>query len=364
MSFLSKTGRRFAKENSRRISFIVVFIIVAVVGGRITHLYDVSKKPKVVVEQSIVEGDNALNIGRYAEAERIFAAEFKGNSKNNAAEWGMKIAKVRQALLMPTFKADLDVLYQEDPDDSYVNFFMGEYYVANQQFDKAMLYYDRAIALNSRLAEAHFKLAELYEQQGLSEATTVELLKAIDIAPINKYRNKLGTLYFKQKRYETAIKEFGKNQAYPLSALESAMIYWQLQYLSQALSYQKQALDLLENEELMTKPENQEPWYFEIAPKKVIRLNELNQKIAYAYYGLSVSFYLQSDAARADNAVQKLPELSSVQQRDLKLLVAADLESLVKANGGFLDQVEAYKLRYLETSGSGQTKLEQVDSPA
>ena len=101
-----------------------------------------------------------------------------------------------------------------------------------------------------------------------------------------------------------------------------------------------------------------------IPAKKVIRLNELNQKIAYAYYGLSVSFYLQSDAARADNAVQKLPELSSVQQRDLKLLVAADLESLVKANGGFLDQVEAYKLRYLETSGSGQTKLEQVDSPA
>ena len=173
MSFLSKTGRWFAKENSRRISFIVVFIIVAVVGGRITHLYDVSKKPKVVVEQSIVEGDNALNIGRYAEAERIFAAEFKGNSKNNAAEWGMKIAKVRQALLMPTFKADLDVLYQEDPDDSYVNFFMGEYYVANQQFDKAMLYYDRAIALNSRLAEAHFKLAELYEQQGLSDRKSV-----------------------------------------------------------------------------------------------------------------------------------------------------------------------------------------------
>jgi len=348
MSFIYRTGRWLVNENIRRISFIVIFIIVAVVGGRLTHLYDVSKKPKVVVNQSIVEGDNALNIGRYAEAERIFSVEFKGNSKNKEAEWGVKIAQLRQSLSMPTFKADLDVLYQEDPNDAYVNFFMGEYYAANQQSDTAIPYYDRALALNSKLAEAHFKLAELYEQQGLLEATTVELLKAIDSAPITKYRNKLGTLYFKQKRYEAAIKEYGKNQGYPLSALESAMIYWRLEYLSQALSYQKQALNLLENEVVMSKPENQEPWYFEVQPKKVISFNELNQKIAYAYYGLSVSFYLQGDAVRAENAVQKSPELSPTQQFDLKLLLAADLDALAKANAGFLDQVEAYKLRFLQ----------------
>ncbi len=348
MSFLTKTGRWFAKENIRRISFIVIFIIIAVVGGRLTHLYDVSKKPKVVVQQSIVEGDNALNIGRYAEAQRIFAAEFKGNSKNKEAEWGLKIAELRQSLLMPTFKADLDAIYQEDPNDAYVNFFMGEYYAANQQSDTAITYYNQAIALNSKLAEAHFKLAELYEQQGLLEATNVELLKAVDIAPITKYRNKLGTLYFKQKRYEAAIKEYGKNQGYPLSALKSAMIYWHLEYLSQALNYQKQALGLLENEALMTKPENQEPWYFEIMPKKVISLSELNQKLAYAYYGLSVSFYLQGDTQRAENAILKSPELSAVQQLDLKDLLTTDLDVLAQANGGYSDQVEVYKLRYLQ----------------
>jgi tetratricopeptide (TPR) repeat protein len=352
MSTLNKTGRWLVNDNIRRISFIVVFIIVAVAGGRLTHLYDVSKKPKVVVDQSIVEGDNALNIGRYAEAERIFAAEFKGNSKNKEAEWGLKIAQLKRSLLMGTFKTDLDALYQEDPNDAYVNFFMGEYYAANQQSDSAIPYYDRAIALNSRLAEAHFKLADLYGQQGRLEATNVELLKAIDTAPINKYRNKLGTLYFKQKRYEAAIKEYGKNQGYPLSALESAMIYWRLEYLSQALSYQKQALDLLENEVLMAKPEHQEPWYFEITPKKVISFSELNQKIAYAYYGLSMSFYLQGDVERTENAVQKAPELTSDQQLELNLLLANDLDELAKANAGFLDQVEAYKLRFLQPQNS------------
>ena len=346
MSFLYKTGRWLVNENIRRMSYMVIFIIVAVVGGRLTHLYDVSKKPKVVVEQSIVEGDNALNIAHYAEAARIFAAEFKSNSKNNEAEWGLKIAQLGQSLLIPTFKTDLDVFYQEDPNDAYVNFFMGEYYAANQQPDSAIPYYDRAIALNPKLAEAHFKLADLYEQQGLLEVTAVELLKAIDSAPIPKYRNKLGTLYFKQKRYEAAIKEYGKNQGYPLSALESAMIYWRLDYLSQALSYQKQALALLENEGLMNKPENQEPWYFDVQSKKVISFNALNQKIAYAYYGLSVSFYLQGDTVRAENAVQKAPELSAAQQLDLKRVLATDLEALAHGNSGLSDQVDAYKLRY------------------
>ena len=350
MSFLYKTGRWLVNENIRRISYMVIFIIVAVVGGRLTHLYDVSKKPKVVVEQSIVEGDNALNIGHYAEAARIFAAEFKSNSKNNEAEWGLKIAQLGQSLLIPTLKTDLDAFYQEDPNDAYVNFFMAEYYAGNQQPDSAIPYYDRAIALNPKLAEAHFKLANLYEQQGLLEATAVELLKAIDSASITKYRNKLGTLYFKQKRYEAAIKEYGKNQGYPLSALESAMIYWRLDYLSQALSYQKQALDLLENEGLMNKPENQEPWYFDVQPKKVISFNALNQKIAYAYYGLSVSFYLQGDTLRAENAVQKAPELSATQQLDLKRVLSTDLEALAHANSGLSDQVDAYKLLYQITN--------------
>ncbi len=363
MSFIYRTGRWLVNENIRRISFIVIFIIVAVAGGRLTHLYDVSKKPKVVVNQSIVEGDNALNIGRYADAERIFWVEFKGNRKNKEAEWGVKIAQLRQSLLMPTFKADLDVLYQEDPNDAYVNFFMGEYYAVNQQFEKAIAYYDRALALNSRLAEAHFKLADLYEQQGLSGATNVELLKAIDIAPINKYRNKLGTLYFKQKRYEVAIKEYGKNQGYPLSALESAMIYWRLDYLSQALNYQKQALELLGNVALMSKPENQEPWYFEVAPKKIISLTEINQKMAYAYYGLSISFYLQGDTEKSENAVQKIAKLSSAQQLALNLLLENDLNALAKENKRFFDQVEAYKLRYLQSLSSDQ-KIEQQHSDA
>ena len=108
----------------------------------------------------------------------------------------------------------------------------------------------------------------------------LESLSAIDIAPIPKYRNNLGALYFKQNHYEEAIKEYGRNKEYPLSALESAKIYWRLEYLSQATSYQNQAIEWLEDKEIMAKPDNQEPWYFKIGSGKEIELVTLDEKKA------------------------------------------------------------------------------------
>ena len=53
------------------------------------YIYDVSKKPQIADKQLIVEGDNALNIGRYADAKRIFEAEFKANPQNQASRMGL-----------------------------------------------------------------------------------------------------------------------------------------------------------------------------------------------------------------------------------------------------------------------------------
>jgi hypothetical protein len=77
MNFLPKLWNYIKK-----ISLAVAIIVAIAVGGRIAYLYDVSKKPEVVADQLIVEGDNALNMGRYADAERIFEAELKSNGQN------------------------------------------------------------------------------------------------------------------------------------------------------------------------------------------------------------------------------------------------------------------------------------------
>jgi len=342
MNFLPKLWNYIKK-----LSLIVALIAAVVTGGWMAYLYDISKKPQIAEKQLIVEGHNALNIGRYADAKRIFEEELKINPQNQQAAWGLKIAEIRQTFFQPEFKEAIDTLYQQNPNDAHVNLFLGEFYATNDQPDKAVQYYEQAIGQNSKLAEAHYDLAMLYDQQGNYEAAKVESLRAIDIAPLPKYRNNLGTVYFKQQHYEEAIREYGRNKEYPLSALESAKIYWHLEYLSQALSYQKQAIKWLEDEMIMSKPENQEAWYYEIAPGKEIELVKLEEKKSYAYLCLSISLYLQGDRVGAENVVKKLRDLAVARQADINALLTADLDALVQANGSFAEQMAAYKQLYL-----------------
>ena len=225
---------------------------------------------------------------------------------------------------------------------------MGEYYAANDQPDKAIQYFDQAITQNPKLAEAHYDLARLYDQLGNYEDAKVESLNAIDSSPTPKYRNNLGNIYFKHLHYEEAIKEYGKNKEYPLSALESANIYWRLEYLSQAISYQNQAIDWLNDNTIMTKPENEDAWNFEVASTKRLKLITLEEKKSYAYYCLSVSLYLQGDSEGAEKALQKLHDLNIDPKATIDELLSADLDGLVEANANFAEPVAAYKALYLK----------------
>ena len=331
----------------KNICLAVTFIAVIAAGGWVAYVFDISKKPQIADKQLIVEGDNALNIGRYADAKRIFEAEFKTNPQNQQAVWSLQIVQARETLSQPEFKEAIDSLYQQNPNDPHVNLFLGEYYAANNQTEKAIQHYKQAIELNPKLVEAHYDLAKLYDQQGYPESAKVESLKAIEISPTPKYRNNLATIFFNQRNYEEAIKEYGKNKEYPLSALESAEIYWRLDYLSQALSYQKQAIEWLEDKTIMDKPDNQDAWYFEIAPKKSIELFNLDEKKSYAYLCLSVTLYLQGDMEGAKNEVQKMRDLMVASQANINALLTADLDGLVQANGAFAERVAAYKQLYL-----------------
>ena len=331
----------------KNICLAVIVITVIVAGGWVAYRYDISKKPQIADKQLIVEGDNALNIGRYADAKRIFEAEFKANPQNQQAAWSLEVAKIRLTLSEPGFKEAIDTLYQQNPNDPHVNLFLGEFYAINNQPDMAVKHFAAAIEQNPRLAEAHNDLAIFYEQQGHHESAKVESLKAIDVSPIPKYRNNLGAFYFKQQHYEEAIKEYGKNKEYPLSALESAKIYWRLEFLSQASSYQKQAIEWLEDKTIMSRPENQEAWTIEIAPGKVIELVKLDEKKSYAYFSLSATLFLQGDLEGAKIEAQKLRDLEVTRQADINAVLKADLDALVQANGNFTGQVNTYKQLYL-----------------
>jgi Flp pilus assembly protein TadD len=342
MNFLPKLWNYIKKA-----SLVVAFIATIIAGGWVAYIYDLSKKPQIVDKQLIVEGDNALTIGRYEDAKRIFEAELQANPQNKQAAWNLRIVQVRQTLAQPGFKEAIDILYQENPNDAYVNLFLGEFYATKLQPEEAVKHFKQAIEQNPKLAEAYYRLAMLYDQQGNHEEAKVEFLKAIEISQEPRYRNSLGSLYFKHQYYEEAIKEYGKNKEYPLSALESAKIYWRLEYLSQALSYQKQAVEWLEDKTIMTRPDNEEAWYFEIAPGKVIELAKLEEKESYVYLCLAVTLYLQGDMEGAENEMKKLRALKVARQADINALLTADLDALVQSNGGFAEQIAAYKQLYL-----------------
>ncbi len=217
----------------------------------------------------------------------------------------------------------------------------------NHEFDKAASYYEAAIELDPKLAEAHYVLALLNEQQGNLNVARVEYLKAISLSPEAKYQNSLATIYFKQKQYEAAVKEYGKNLEYPLSSLESAKIFWRLGYLSQALNYQKQAVKLLENEIVMIKPENQEAWFMEITPGEVVKLATIEEKKSYGYLSLSATLFLHGNAEEAEVAVQKVHQLALAKQASINALLKTDLDSLLQGNAEVSELVETFKSRYL-----------------
>ncbi len=333
----------------KSLASVMLLIVITTTGGWIVYLYDQSKEPQPIDKELIVEGENALNIGHYNEAQRIFEDELNANPKNQPAEWGLKIAQLRQSISKPEFKETIDELYQQDPNDAHLNLFLGEYFAAQEQPDKALPYYEKAINLNPKLSEAHNALALFYAKLGDYEIAKVESLEAIDTAPlaVPRYRNNLGTIYFKQHHFEEAIKEFGKNKEYPLSMLESSRIYWHLEYLSQATTNQNQALEWLNNEAIMAKPENQEAWFFEVSPRKNVRLITTEEKKIYAVYCLSISLFLQGDKPGAEIELKKLSELNQARPANIAALLALTLDTLAQSNSHFTDPVIAYKQLYL-----------------
>ena len=325
-------------------------ILMVVAGGWVVRTFEHETKSQndgSAVKQLVVEGEKALNIGRYSDAKRVFAEELKLNPQNIQAEWGLKKAQIRESLSGEEFKKAVDDLYQQNAMDGHVSLFLGEFYASNHEFEKAQSYFEAAIELDPSLAEAHYDLAAINEQQGNLNGARVEYLKAISLSPEARYQNSLATIYFKQKQYEAAVKAYGKNLEYPLSSLASAKIFWRLGYLSQALNYQKEAVKLLENELVMLKPENQEAWFIEVDPEKVIKLATLEEKKSYAYLSLAATLYLHGDAVEAERSVQKSSQLALAKQASINTLLKTELDTLMQGNAEVLELVEIFKNRYL-----------------
>lgn len=341
------------ETNMKKLAFLGGLIAAISAGFWTVYSY---RDPTVVQTDEnarmITQGNDLLNIGRYPKAKEAFEEALKAHPLSAQAAWGLKKARLWELSDAAEFEQMLKNLYRENPQDAHLNLFMGKFYASRhsaENIDEAIKYYRTAIQRNPALAEAYFDLGVIFDQSGKSDQAESAYKKAVDISENNpKYRNNLAYLYFKQKNYSKALEEYGKNSQFPLSALERGKIFWRLGDMKQALEHQRLALQWLDDEKLMTKPEQQDPWYFEIG-KRGIELISINEKEVYADLCLSFSQFLLGDAKSAEGTIHKLGLLNVPRQSEINAIMQDDLANLTQAKPEIAAKVEVYKNRFPQT---------------
>ncbi|CAG1022179.1 hypothetical protein DOJK_01489 [Patescibacteria group bacterium] len=333
----------------KKLGIISVLFIVIIGLGWAIHFFTSQPKPRDSgVSGLIAEGNKFLNIGRYDKAKLLFADALKEEPKNMNADWGMKKVEAKELTSLEKFKQEIDVLRQHDPSDAHINLFMGEYYLSNGDLEKAKTYFDQAISQNPNFAEAHFDLSFLYEQQGNINSAKSEAALAVDIALTPRYHNRLAHVYIKQKHFDAATAEYEKSSEYPLSYIQVAEIYWQRDRLDLAMIRQMQAIQWLNDKNIMEQAENKDPWVFKISPQLTIELTRLEEKKSYAYLMLAFTLHLLDNKEEAEKNIQEMRNLTVARQANVNTVVNASLDALVLEKYSVSTQVDVFKKSYLQ----------------
>jgi tetratricopeptide (TPR) repeat protein len=335
--WLNKLWEFLTESNVKKLGFIGAILAglsSAVVSVSPTVMQWFSHAP-AVVSDGLREGNDLLNIGQYAAAKRSFEQVSKADPQNTAAALGVKKAALWELTDAAEFEQKLHSLYAQYPDDAHLNVFMGKLFGANHNIDAALPYYQKALKLNPKLAEAYFDLGVLYEPQGKKTEAKKAYEQALEASSSTpKYRDNLAFWYFKQRDYDKAIALYGQNSNYPLSALGLAKIHGLRGEWQQAEALQRQALQLLKNDD-------GNPWYFEVA-KGGVELIELPEKIDYAQLQLSLSLFMQGTTDTAQYG-----KLLSVKQSDVKAVMQAEVNQLARDTPAVASQLDAFSAQFL-----------------
>lgn len=111
-----------------------------------------------------------------------------------------------------------------DPKNRYPYNNLGYVAELRGQFDKAISYYDRAIAMDPKYALPHFNKADIYRKRKQSDLAIQEYSNAISFSENypTAYLQR-GILYQQQRQYDLALKDFNSTLKYDT---KSAAAYW------------------------------------------------------------------------------------------------------------------------------------------
>ncbi len=94
-------------------------------------------------------------------------------------------------------------------DDVYLTIRIGDIYYELEQWDNAILYWDKAILQIRNLISGYYNLAHIYFMQGLYEKSEIQQAKINEIEPhLANVHNLLGNAYFQKNDYHKALKQY------------------------------------------------------------------------------------------------------------------------------------------------------------
>ena len=304
-------------------------------------------------QEYLAQGDEYLNVGRYAAARAPYEQAQRLNPLRGRASLGIEKVKLADLRRDPVaFEQRLGQLRKESPRDSHLKVLEGDYLLTQNKVKEAMRQYQDAVKLNPALAEAYFRMGVLYSRQRNSRMALEMFKSAADRSPLSpQYLDNLADQYFKRGEYDPAIAEYKKLDQFPLAALELAKIYRLKGELDTARERESLAIEWLESDTVMARPENEWPWALELGEKQGVTITDRKQKLCYARLELSATLYLQGKDGPAAEQSKLARQACGSQTLDVKAVVDWELSS-VADEADLAAKVQAYRRAVLGPWGA------------
>ncbi|MBV9157303.1 MAG: tetratricopeptide repeat protein [Acidobacteriaceae bacterium] len=295
------------------------------------------------------QGDDLLNVGRYAQAREPYRQALRLDPANARAKLGIEITELAASKSdAVSFEQPLTQMLAQSPNNSYLRVLNGDNLAAQRRWNDARHEYEQAKKLNPKLAEAYFRLGVIDDKQGDIRDSIKMYEKAVDLSHHSpQYVDNLAYEYFKHGDYDQAVAEYGQIlYHFPLAALESATIRRLQGDLEQAREEELTAIGWLTDSSVRSLPENQLPWYFP-GLSQYVTINTPNDKLCYAQFELSATLYLKGDANGANDHAQQALQACGSRSTDLKTAVRWEIERVADERDELKTHAQAYCQKFL-----------------
>jgi tetratricopeptide (TPR) repeat protein len=307
-----------------------------------------------MVDRHLKLGEVFLDSSLLAAAEQEFQQALALDPTNVEAQFGLIKAGIFKPITEDVHQPSvaerrLKFILEERPGDKHALLYLGTLYTTIDT-DEARRYLFSALEQDPNLAAAHLNLGFICDLTADPDHAIERYEKALELAEWNQHAlNNVSYHYVRQGRFEEAVKKLRL-----LLSLdgETLIAYWNLsnalRYMNQheaAYLQLKQLCRLVEDDELLMKPTNVMPWFFETAADGSgdgVLFEVPVQKRMYSLLSLALSCHLTGRAQECKTALRHVAELSCDDPRPAIDFLYANMRRLNDLDGGLLEPLRAF----------------------